>query len=327
MSLSRRRYLTAALALAFAALATGESPAQTYPSRPIRLVVPFAAGGSTDVIGRIVAAEMSKALGQQVIVDNKPGGGGSVGSQDVARAQPDGYTLLAATVSTHAINPALYAKLPFDADKDFEPVTHLVDVPIVVVVNPSLPVTSLDGLRAYARANPGKLNYASPGIGSLGHLQGHWLGRLIGAQMTHIPYRGAGPAMRGLVAGEVHLMVDNVPTSIEQAKAGAIRAIVVSSASRIPQLPDTPSAPEAGVPDFIAYSWVTLLAPKGTPRAIVDTLHRAASVALANPDAHKRLTELSASIVGAGPEATGAFLKAERAKWTPVVKETGVALD
>jgi tripartite-type tricarboxylate transporter receptor subunit TctC len=328
MSIYRRCILSVLSAVLIeVAVSNSEVFAQTFPSRSIRLVVPFAAGGSTDVVARIVAAEMSKVLGQQVVVDNKPGGGGSIGSAEVAKSAPDGYTILAATVSTHAINPSLYTKLAFDAAKEFQPLVHLVNVPNVLVVHPSVPVKIVSDLRDYAKANPDKLNYASPGNGSIGHLQAHWFGRLINAEMTHIPYRGAGPALRDLVAGQVHLMVDNVPTSLEHIRAGAIRAIVVSSETRIPQLPDTPSSPEAGIPNFIGYSWVALLMPKGTRRLVVDTLSQAAVKALENPQVRERLTELSATVVADGPETTAAFLEKERAKWAPIVKASGVTLD
>jgi tripartite-type tricarboxylate transporter receptor subunit TctC len=328
MSPSRRKILCALPAVLLAAvLPHASAVAQAFPNRAVRLVVPFAPGGSTDVVARIVAAEMSKALGQQVVVDNKPGGGGSIGSAEVAKSPPDGYTILAATVSTHAINPSLYTKLTFDAAKDFDPVTHLVNVPNVLVAHPSVPAKTVAELRDYAMANPGKLNYASPGNGSIGHLQAHWLGRLIDAEMTHNPYRGAGPALQDLVAGQVQLMVDNVPTSLGHIKSGALRALVTSSEKRIPQLPDTPASPEAGIQDFIGYSWVALLAPKGTPRAAVDALSQAAVKALENPQARDRLTGLGATIVAAGPDATGTFLDKERAKWAPIVKATGLTLD
>ena len=328
MSIYRRCILSALSAVLMeGAVPNSEVFAQTFPSRAIRLVVPFAAGGSTDVVARIVAAEMSKVLGQQVVVDNKPGGGGRIGSAEVAKSTPDGYTILAATVSTHAINPSLYTKLAFDAAKDFQPLVHLVNVPNVLVVHPSVPVKTVSDLRDYAKANPDKLNYASPGNGSIGHLQAHWFGRLINAEMTHIPYRGAGPALNDLVAGQVQLMVDNVPTSLGHIRAGAIRAIVVSSETRIPQLPDAPSSPEAGIPDFIGYSWVALLMPKGTLRLVVNTLSQAAVKALENPQVRERLTELSATVVAAGPETAAAFLENERAKWAPIVKASGVTLD
>lgn len=317
-----------ALAAMAAALALRAGPARAeFPDRPIRLVVPFAAGGSTDVVARIVAAEMTRLLGQPVVVENRPGAGGSVGSAEVARAAPDGHTLLAATVSTHAINPSLYARLPFDAGRDFSAVTHLVDVPNVLVMNPAVPASSVAELRDYARAHPGRLNYASPGTGSIGHLQSHWFARLIGAEITHIPYRGAGPALQDVVAGQVQLMIDNVPTSLAHIRSGAVRALVVPGRERVPQLPDVPSAPEAGLPDFIGASWVALLAPRGTPEATVAALHAAARRALDDAQVRERLTQLSATPVGSGPADTAAFVEDERRRWAPVVRATSVTLD
>lgn len=328
MPLPRRHGLAALAATLATALVPRARPwAQGLPDGPVRLVVPFAAGGSTDVVARIAATAMAERLGRQVVVDNKPGAGGSVGSAEVARADPDGATLLAATVSTHAINPSLYARLPFDPAADFAPVAHLVDVPNVVVVHPSLPAVTIAELRAHALANPGTLNYASPGNGSVGHLQGHWLGRLIGAGMTHVPYRGAGPALQDLLGGRVQLMVDNVPTSLGHVRSGALRALLVSSERRIPQLPEVPSSPEAGLPEYIGYSWVALLAPSGTPPVAVEALAAAATQALGVPATRDRLVELSATVVAEGPEATGRFIAAERAKWAPIVKASGVTLD
>jgi len=193
-----------------AVLTPPTAQAQNWPNRSIRLVVPFAAGGSTDVIARLVAADMAGPLGQQVVVENKAGAGGSTGSAEIARATPDGYAILAATVSTHAINPALYSRLPFDVIDDFTPIVHLVDIPNVLVISPSVPARTVAELKAFAAKNPGRLNYASPGVGSIGHLQSQWFANLIGVSMAHVPYRGAGPAMQDVMTGEVQLMIDNV---------------------------------------------------------------------------------------------------------------------
>lgn len=326
MTFSRLVVAVTALLAGSAALSPSDAFAQAYPVRPIRMVVPFAAGGSTDVVARIVAQGMSGPLGQPVVVENKPGAGGSLGSETVARAEPDGYTILVATVSTHAINPALYTKLSFDVIKDFAAITHLVDIPNVLVIAKDLPGTVKD-FTAYARANAGKLNYASPGSGSIGHLQGHWFAALSKADMTHIPYRGAGPAMQDLLGGQVQLMIDNVPTSLSHIRAGTIKALLVSSSERIAQLPDVPSAPEAGFPDFIGFSWAVLLAPAKTPASVVNTLHEAAAKTLADPVLRTRLTDLSATAVGSGPEAATRHIAAELAKWAPIVRATGVTLD
>jgi tripartite-type tricarboxylate transporter receptor subunit TctC len=321
----------AGIAIAAALMApfmgTIPSQAQTWPVRPIRLVVPFAAGGSTDVVARLVAAGMAGPLGQSVIVENKAGAGGSTGSTDVARSAPDGYSVLVATVSTHAINPALYDKLPFDVVDDFTPIVHLVDIPNVLLISTQVPARTVAELKAYAGAHPGQLNYASPGVGSVGHLQSHWFANLIGVPMTHVPYRGAGPAMQDLISGQVQLMIDNVPTALEQIRAGKVNALLVTSERRIPQLPDTPSSVDAGLPQYIGYSWLALLAPKATPDAAVSALYAAAKTALADAQVRERLEALSATIVGDSPRETAAFLRAERDKWAPVVKETGVRLD
>jgi tripartite-type tricarboxylate transporter receptor subunit TctC len=303
------------------------SQAQTWPERPIRLVVPFAPGGSTDVVARLVAAGMAGPLGQSVIIENKAGAGGSTGSADVARSAPDGYSVLVATVSTHAINPALYDKLPFDVASDFTPIIHLVDIPNVLLISTQVPARTVAELKAYAANHPGQLNYASPGVGSVGHLQSHWFANLIGVPMTHVPYRGGGPAMQDLMSGQVQLMIDNVPTALEQIRAGKVNALLVTSERRIPQLPDTPSSVDAGLPQYIGYSWLALLAPKATPDAAVSVLYAAAKTTLADPQVRERLEALSATIVGNGPRETAAFLRAERDKWAPVVKETGVRLD
>jgi len=289
------------LIIAIALASVRPAGAQDFPSRWIRMVVPFAAGGSTDVVARIVAAAMSKVLGQQVVVDNKSGAGGSIGSAEVANAAPDGYTLLAATVSTHAINPSLYRKLGFDAVDDFTPVLHLVDVPNVLVVHPSLPAKTVAELRDYAQANPGKLSYGSAGIGSIGHLQGHWFSRLIGANTIHVPYRGVGPALQDLLAGRIQFMVDNVPSSLPHIRSGALRAMVVSEEERIPQLPDVASSPDAGIPEFIGYSWIVLVAPKGTPRPIAQVLGEAATRAIDNPQTRERLRILARALSLRGP--------------------------
>lgn len=305
----------------------GPAAAQSWPNRPIRLVVPFAAGGSTDVIARLVAADMAGSLGQQVVVENKAGAGGSTGSADIARAPADGYSILAATVSTHAINPALYSRLPFDVTEDFTPISHLVDIPNVLLISPAVPARTVAEVKAYAAIHPGRLNYASPGVGSIGHLQSQWFANLIGVTMAHVPYRGAGPAMQDLMTGEVQLMIDNVPTALEQIRSGKVNALLVSSAARIPQLPDTPSSVEAGLPQFIGYSWLVFLAPKGTPDQAISTLYEAAKAALANAQVRERLQALSATVVGENPSQTAAFLRAERDKWSPIVKAVGVQLD
>lgn len=322
------RFALCLASLGYALLfATPIAQAQSWPARPIRLVVPFAPGGSTDVIARLIAADMAGPLGQQVVVENKAGAGGSTGSTEIARATADGYAILAATVSTHAINPALYSHLPFDVSDDFTPIIHLVDIPNVLLISPTVPARTVAELKTFAANNPGRLNYASPGVGSIGHLQSQWFANLIGVPMAHVPYRGAGPAMQDVMTGEVQLMIDNVPTALEQIRSGKVNALLVSSPARIAQLPDTPSSVEAGLPQFIGYSWLAFLAPKGTPDHAITALYEASKAALANPQVRERLQALSATVIGENPSATATFLRAERDKWTPIVKAIGVQLD
>src|SRR5438034_5972010 len=256
------RALAAALLVVAAPVALGQV---AYPTKPVRLVVPFPAGGTTDLLARAAAQKLSEAWGQQVIVDNRPGAAGNIGAELVAKAAPDGYTLLMGTVGTHAINASLYAKMPYDHVKDFAPVILVAGVPNVLVVNPSLPVHSVQELIAYAKANPGKLNFASSGSGTSIHLSGELFKVMTGVQMTHVPYKGSAPALQDLLGGQVQLMFDNLPPSLPQIKAGRLRALAVTSATRAPALPDVPTVAEAGLPGFEASSWFGVLAPAGTP--------------------------------------------------------------
>jgi tripartite-type tricarboxylate transporter receptor subunit TctC len=242
------RFALGALLALFAVIAS----AQTYPTKPIRLVVPFPPGGATDILARDVAQKLTEAWGQQVIVDNRPGAGGNIGSELVAKAAPDGYTLEMGTVGTHAINASLYAKMPYDHVKDFAPVILVAGVPNVLVVNPEVPANSVTELIAYAKANPGKLNFASSGNGTSIHLSGELFKVMAGVQMTHVPYKGSSPALQDLLGGQVQLMFDNLPPSLPQIKAGKLRALAVTSLARAPALPDVPTMAEAGLPGYEA---------------------------------------------------------------------------
>ena len=316
-------------ALAFAALASIAMPAQaqTYPTKPIRLVVPFPAGGTTDILARAVAQKLSETLGQQVIVDNRPGAGGNIGSELVARSAPDGYTLLMGTVGTHAINVSLYPKLPYDPVKDFTPIVLMAGVPNVLVVNPSLPARSVSELIAYAKANPGKLNFASSGSGTSIHLSGELFKVLTGVQMTHVPYKGSAPALTDLVGGQVQLMFDNLPSSLAFIKAGKLRALAVTSKTRAAALPDVPTMVEAGVPDFEASSWFGILAPAGTPRDIVVRINAEVAKWLATPDAREKLAGQGAIAAGGAPEDFARHIASETAKWARVVKASGAKVE
>jgi len=256
----------ARIALALIALSCGAVLAQgtAYPTKPVRLVVPFPPAGTTDIIARAAAQKLSEAWGQQVVVDNRPGAAGNIGSELVSKAAPDGYTLEMGTVGTHAINPSLYAKMPYDHVRDFVPIVLVAGVPNVLVVNPSLPVNSVQELIAYAKANPGKINFASSGSGTSIHLSGEMFRTITGVDITHVPYKGSAPALTDLMGGQVQIMFDNLPSSLAFIKAGKLKALAVTSATRATALPDVPTMVEAGVPGFEASSWFGMLAPAGT---------------------------------------------------------------
>ena len=315
-----------ALGALLALVATAAS-AQTYPTKPIRLVVPFPPGGATDILARDVAQKLTEAWGQQVIVDNRPGAGGNIGSELVAKSAPDGYTLEMGTVGTHAINASLYAKMPYDHVKDFVPVILVAGVPNVLVVNPAVPANSVAELIAYAKANPGKLNFASSGNGTSIHLSGELFKFMAGVQMTHVPYKGSAPALQDLIAGQVQLMFDNLPPSLPQIKAGKLRALAVTSLARAPALPDVPTMAEAGLPGYEASSWFGVLAPAGTPPAIVTKLNAEIAKWLATPEAKEKLSKQGANAAGGTPEDFAKHIAAETAKWAKVVKDSGAKID
>nr|WP_262389693.1 tripartite tricarboxylate transporter substrate binding protein [Cupriavidus campinensis] len=321
-----------------AALASLALPASTafaadpYPNKPIRLVVPFPAGGTTDILARAVAAELSKLPGWNVVVDNKPGAGGNIGTDIVAKSAPDGYTLLMGTVGTHGINQSLYAKLPFDPIKDFVPITEVASVPNVLVVNPAFAqqnkINSVNDLIAYARANPGKLNMASSGNGTSIHLAGELFKTQTKTFMVHFPYRGSGPALTDLSGGTMQLMFDNLPSSMQLIKSGKLKALAVTSAKPSPALPDLPTvAAAAKLPNFEASSWFGLLAPAGTPGDIVHRIQQEVAKSLATPAVRERMLAQGADPVGNTPEQFAAFIRAETTKWAKVVKDSGAKVD
>jgi tripartite-type tricarboxylate transporter receptor subunit TctC len=319
--------LLTAVITAIAAPFTFAQGAANYPTKPVRLVVPFPAGGTTDILARAVAQKLSEAWGQQVIVDNRPGAGGNIGSDLVAKSKPDGYTLLMGTVGTHAINPSLYKNMPYDHVKDFAPVILVAGVPNVLVVNPSLPVHSVPELIAYAKANPGKLNFASSGNGTSIHLSGELFKAMTGVEMTHVPYKGSAPALTDLIGGQVQLMFDNLPSSLPFIKAGKLRALAVTSGARAAALPDLPTLAESGLPGFEASSWFGVLAPAGTPRDIVAKLNGAIAGWLASPEAKEKLLAQGAIAAGGMPEDFARHIGAETSKWAKVVKASGAHID
>jgi tripartite-type tricarboxylate transporter receptor subunit TctC len=325
-------WLSVAATAAFTFGAAG-AQAQGYPNKQITLVVPFAAAGTTDIVARAVGAELTKALGQQVIIDNRPGAGGNIGSAIVARAAPDGYTLLMGTVGTHAINQALYAKMPYDTVKDFAPVTLAAAVPNVLVVNPAFAdkhnITDVKSFIKYLKANPGKTNMASSGNGTSIHLAGELFKTQTKTFMVHIPYRGSSPALTDLVGGQADVMFDNLPSSMGFIKAGKLRAIALTSAKPSSALPGVPTIAQSGgeLANFEASSWFGILAPAGTPKEIVDKLQQEVSKALSSPAVKEKLVAQGADPVGNTPEQFAAHIQAESKKWAKVVKDSGAKVD
>ncbi len=301
---------------------------EKYPNRPVRVIVPFAAGGTTDIFARLIADKLSQTLGQQFVVENRGGAGGNIGADAVAKAAPDGYTLVMGTVGTHAINPSLYAKMPYDPLTDFEPVAFAAGVPNLMVVNPkNVKATSVKDFIAEAKAAPKKFSMASSGNGTSIHLSGELFKQMTGVEMPHVPYRGSGPAINDLVGGQVEVMFDNLPSSIEQAKAGNLRALAVTSAKRSPALPDVPTFAESGLAGFEASSWFALFAPKSTPAEITGRLNAEVRKALEGDDLKKRFTELGGEIMPLSPPELMEYVRAEHAKWAQVVKTSGAKLD
>ncbi|ARM89886.1 bordetella uptake domain-containing protein [Rhizobium sp. CIAT894] len=325
--MTRRMGLALALGLT-ATIGIGMSAtAADFPDRAITMVVPFAAGGSTDVVARIVAQKMSEDLGQQVIVQNVAGAGGNLGAGNVARAEPDGYTILMGTVATHALNPLILKSTPYDPEKDFAPVSLLVVVPNVLVVNPQLPAKTVPELIALLKAEPDKYSYASSGNGTPLHLSGELFKSMAGVSMQHIPYKGAGPALNDVIGNQVPIMFDNLPSSSSHIKAGTLRALAVTTAARAPSFPDVPTVAESGIPGYETYTWNALFAPAKTPNEVVMRLNASASKALKDPAVAERMKEFSATIVGSTPDELAAHVKAELAKWGPVVKGANIQME
>ena len=319
--------LAACCAFAGAAFAQpAGKPGGVYPSKPVRLIVPFAPGGSNDIMARLVAQKFSEALGQQVVVDNRAGGSGIIGTDLAAKAQPDGYTLLMMSL-TLAVNPSLYKKLPYNTEKDLAPVTLVASAPLMLVVHPSIPAKSVKEFVAFAQANPGKLNFGSGGPGTTPHLAGEMLKMMTKVQMTHVPYKGGGPALADLIGGQIQLMLENIPSTLPHVKAGRLRALALSGLKRSPLVPDLPTLDEAGLKGYEIVGWNGLFVPAGTPQNIIAYVHGLTVKALAQPDVKERLATLGAEGVGNTPEQFRAFLKAEIAKWARVVKEAGLKVE
>lgn len=301
--------------------------AQAYPTKPVTIIVPFAAGGTTDILARIIGQALTAELGQSVVVDNRAGAGGNIGGQAAAKATPDGHTLFMGTVGTHAINASLYKKMPFDPVKDFAPLTRVANVPNLLVANPAQPYKSVKDLIAYAKANPGKVNFGSSGNGSSIHLSGELFKSLAKVDMQHVPYKGSAPAVTDLLGNQIGIMFDNMPSAIQHVRSGSLVPLAVTTAKRSPELPNVPTIAEAGVPGYEATSWFGMFAPAGTPAPVLAKLNAAIVKVLAQPDVKKKINEQGAEVYSETPEQFAAFIQAESVKWGKVVKESGASLD
>ena len=328
MKLPRRQFLH--LAAGAAALPAGRRSAwaQTYPSRPVTLIVFVPAGGTPDIIARLVAQALSQRLGQSLVIDNRPGGGGTIGMSLAARAAPDGYTLVHSSIGPVAIDSSLHSKMPYDTLKDFTPIARMVSALNILVVHPSVPVKSVKDLIAYSKANPKKINYGSSGIGHADHMAAEIFNSMVGVKMQHIMYKGGAPAMTELLGGNIELIFSTVSTAITFIKSGRIRPIAVTSAKRVDLFPDIPTVAEGGLPGFVVDNWYCVLGPKGLPKPIVQRLHKEYNRALAQPDVAKRLEPLGIfPFPLPTPEAFGDYIKSETAKYARVVKEAGIRID
>ncbi|ABM43659.1 Uncharacterized protein UPF0065 [Acidovorax sp. JS42] len=322
-----RRTLLASLAVAAAGALPMGALAQNFPTKPITIIVPFSAGGTTDILARIVGQGLTTELGQSVVVDNKPGAGGNIGGSLAAKAAADGYTLFMGTVGTHAINQSLYKKMPFDPVKDFAPLSRVAAVPNLLVAHPSQPFKTVKEMIAYAKANPGKITFGSPGSGASPHVSGELFKSMTGTDLLHIPYKGSAPAMTDLLGGQTSVMFDNMPSAIQHVRSGKLRPIAVTTAKRSPELPDVPTIAEAGVPGYEATSWFGMFAPAGTPKPVLDKLHAALIKVLNQADVKKKIAEQGGDVVAETPAQFAAFIKAESVKWGKVVKESGATAD
>jgi tripartite-type tricarboxylate transporter receptor subunit TctC len=316
----------ALLAAAPAQPAAAQSPG-AYPNRPVKLVVPFPPGGPLDIVGRTLAQKLTEAWGQSVVVDNRPGAGGNIGADAVAKSPPDGYTIVMGALSTHAVNPSLYAKMPYDAVKDFAPITLVAVTPNVLVVNASLPVGSAREFVAYAKANSGKLAFGSGSNGSAGHLAGELFKVETGIDVIHVPYKGGAPATQALLAGDTQFMFDNLANAMPQVRAGKLRALAVTTATRSKLAPELPTMAEAGLPGFDISTWFGLLAPAGTPRDVIARWNAEVTRILNSPDMRERLTLQGAEPAPTTPEQFAAFIQSEIPKYARIVKASGAKVD
>ena len=319
--------LTQAAALAAMAVLAAPALGQAYPTKPIRIVAPSTPGDAPDVIARLVADKLSVALGQQVVVENRPGAGGVVGSESVAKSAPDGYTLIMGNAGSHGINAAVYSKLPYDIQRDFAPVSQVAIAPNVMVINPSLPVNSVTEFIAYAKSQPGKLSYASGGNGSSAHMSMELFKSMAGIDVQHIPYKGSTPALTDLIGGQVAVFIGNMPPTVPHIKAGKLRALAVTTKTRSALMPELPTIADSGLPGYETVAWFGVLAPAGTPPEIVGKLSMEIGKIARSPEMRERLVAMGAEPVGGTPEEFKAVIDRDIAKWKPLAQKVGIKVD
>jgi tripartite-type tricarboxylate transporter receptor subunit TctC len=327
--MNRHHRLLAAAVAATALAVTTVQAAENFPSRPMQMIIPFAAGGPTDIVGRIMGAKMGEILGQTIVVEDRSGAGGNIGADFVAKATPDGYTMLMATVSTNAINPGLYKHMPYDAVHDFAPLGRVGVTPTLLLAHPSLPVTDVKSLIALIKANPNKYNYGSSGVGSILHLCGEEFKAMAGGlDITHVPYKGSAPMDTDLLGGQIVMAFDATPTALPLAQSGKLHALGAGMLKRLAALPDLPTLDEQGLKGYECYTWNAILAPAGTPKPIVDKLNDAINKALADPAVSSALEKAGINPTpGSTPESTSDFIKAELKKWAPIITASGAQVD
>ena len=321
----RRGFMLAVCTVAAMSAVTAQ--AQGYPNKPVKIIVPYPAGGSTDIIARIAAAQLQERLKQPFVVENRAGASGAIGTAAVAQSAPDGYTLVMGTASSHGINSALQKNLSYDAVKDFAPVTVVASTPNIIVVHPSVQANNLKELLALAKAQPGKINFGSTSPGGSPHMSAELLKMMTGVEMTHVPYKGAAPMLTDLMGGQIQVGFDNLPSTINFVKSNKVRALAVTTAQRWPGAPDIPTVAESGVPEYEVSGWFGLLAPAGTPKPVLDTLQKAVAESVQTPEVAKKLRDIGAEPVANKPEVFAQAIKADVEKWRVVVKTMGVKLD
>jgi tripartite-type tricarboxylate transporter receptor subunit TctC len=322
----RNRATALVLGAALAAISASATIAQNWPARPVTVIVPFPAGGNVDVLARAVASELSDKLGQQFIVDNRTGAGGNIGGAAVAKAAPDGYTILFGTPGPIATNKLMYKSLPYDPERDFTPVALVASSPLIIVANPNVPAKDLKELVAYAKANPGKLNVGNPGNGTLGHITSELLQQHTGTKMTHVPYRGSSPLMTDVLGGQVDVSMDFMPTYLPLIADGKLRPLAVTSGTRAEQLPNVATVQESGFPGFEATAWYAIVAPTGTPAEIVTKINAVANGYLQSEKGKQQLVQFGMQAAGGPPDALKSYIASELAKWGPIVKAANISM-